>query len=292
MKKSVAVILSLVLIAMAVAIAYLAIQRQQLTSRIVETQLSEEIAREQFGAALQSIAEIQDSLSVMLPAEERLAHISHSAEMGGTLTQSQKEEMLDTISDLKLSVSNTKLKIEELEKSMRKSQAEVTSLNRVIENLKRSVAEREATIQRLTGEVEALKSTVAGLETDVQMGQAKIAEQQSTIDAKTRELSAIYYVIGTRDELKQKGIITVEGGFIGIGKTVRLTNTYDEADFTVIDSDQTTEIPVPFDKPEVLSRQSQASYELRLLADRQSKLVITDPVEFRKVKYVVIMVEK
>jgi len=292
MKKSVAIIMSLVLIALAAAVAYLYTQKQQLTAQYQETRLAEEAVRNQFGAALQSIAEIQDSLSVMLPAEERLSHLSQSAETGSPLTQTQKEQMLGTITDLKQSVNNTKLKIEELEKSLASNQKEMASLRRVIDNLKKSVAEREATIQKLTTEVASLQGTVAGLQTDVQRGQEKITEQQGVIDTKTKELGLVYYLIGTKDDLKQKGIITEKGGFIGIGKTPLLTADFKDSDFTAIDTNMTTEIPLWGVKPVVLSTQNKASYELQLLADQKSKLLIKDPVEFRKVKYVVIMVEK
>lgn len=292
MKKSAAIILILVLVAMAAAVAYLSLQNKKLAARNLEVQQAEEMARSQFGAALQSIAEIQDSLSVIVPAEEQLAHLSRNAELGSSITQTQKEQMLGTISDMKQSVNNTKLKIEELEKSLKNTRTEMAGLRRVIDNLKRSVAEREATIQQLTGEVTSLKGTVAGLETDVQRGHEKIAEQQGVIETKTKELGTVYYVIGTKDDLKQKGIIAEKGGLIGIGKTPLLTAAFNEGDFTTIDTNVTTEIPLRGVKPQVLSAQNKASYELRLLADQQSKLVIKDPVEFRKVKYVVIMVEK
>jgi regulator of replication initiation timing len=281
-----------VLVAMAAAIAYLAVQNNRLTTRHAETQLAEEMVREQFGAALQSIAEIQDSLSVIVPAEERLASLSRNAELSSSITQTQKDQMLGTIADLKLSVGNTKQKIEDLEKTLQSSQTEMAGLRRVIDNLKRSVAEREATIQQLTGEVASLTSTVAVLQTDVQRGQEKIAEQEGVIETKTKELGTVYYVIGTKDELKAKGIITEKGGLIGIGKTPQLTAAFNEGDFTTIDTNVVSEIPLTGTKPQVLSAQNKTSYEFRLLADQQSKLVIKDPIEFRKVKYVVVMVEK
>jgi hypothetical protein len=291
MKKPVVIIMSLVLIALAVAAGNLYTQKQQLAAQVAETQLAEEAARTQFDAALQSIAEIQDSLSVMLPAEERLSHVSRSAELGSPLTQTQKEQMLGTIADLKQSVNNTKAKIDQLEKNLATSQKEVAGLKRVIDNLKKSVAEREATIQRLTNQVASLQGTVATLETDVKRGQETIAQQQGVIDTKTRELGLVHYLIGTKDDLKKKGILTEKGGFIGMGKTPQLTADFKEGDFTTIDTNVTTEIPLWGVKPVVLSAQNKASYELQILAD-QSKLVIKDPVEFRKVKYVVIMVEK
>jgi uncharacterized protein YoxC len=286
MKKLAVIIL---FVAMAAGLAYFAVQHQRLNDRYAETQQAENAVREQFGAALQSIAEIQDSLNVILPAEEKLTRMSRNAEMG-SVTQTQKEEMLGTIDDLKQSVGDTRDKIEDLEKSLAKNKTETAGLRRIVDNLKTSVTEREATIQRLTGEVASLTETVAGLQTHVQRGQETIAEQQGVIETKTKELGTVYYVIGTKDRLKKQGIITEEGGFIGLGKTPQLTASFSEGDFTAIDTNLFTEIPLTGAEPQVLSAQNKASYDLKKLSDHTSKIVITNPAEFRKVKYVVVMV--
>jgi hypothetical protein len=281
----------ILLIAMAAGLAYLAVRHKQLNVRYAETQQAEEAVREQFGAALLSIAEIQDSLNVILPVEERLARISRT-EMGTSVTQTQKERMLGTIEDLKQSVGNTRQKINELEESLGKSRTEMAGLRRIVNNLKKSVAEREETIQRLTGEIASLTSTVAGLQTDVERGQVMIAEQQGVIETKTKELGTVYYMVATKDQLKERGIITEKGGFIGLGKTPQLTAEFDESYFTAIDTNVTIEILLSGVKPQVLSAQNKASYELREVTDHESMLVIKDPVEFRKVKYVVVMIEQ
>jgi predicted nucleic acid-binding Zn-ribbon protein len=289
MKKLAAIIL---FFAMAAALAYFAVQHQRLNDRYAETQQEESAVREQFGAALQSIAEIQDSLNVILPAEERLARMSRNVEMGSSVTQTQKEQMLGTIDDLKQSVGDTRQKIESLEKSLAKGKTEMAGLRRIVDNLKKSITEREETIQRLTGEITSLTATVAVLQTDVQRGQETIAEQQRVIEARTKELGTVYYMIATKDRLKKRGIITEKGGFIGFGKTPQLTASFNEEDFTAIDTNVFSEIPLTGANPQVLSAQSKASYDLKRLSERTSKLVIKDPAEFRRVKYVVVMVEE
>jgi len=279
-----------VIVALAGGLAYFAVQHRQLNARYADTQQAEQRVRDQFGAALQSIAEIQDSLNVILPEEERLTRISQT-EMGSA-TQTQKEQMLGTIDDLKQSVGNTRQKITDLEKSIGKNKTEMASLRRVIDNLKKSVTEREATIQQLTTEVASLNTTVAGLQTDVQRGQETIAEQQGVIETKSKELSTVYYVVATKDQLKDRGIITEKGGFIGFGKTPQLTAAFNNGQFTALDTNMSTEIPLAGVKPQVLSAQSKMSYELRQLDKQKSVLTIKDPTEFSKVKYVVVMIEK
>ena len=134
-------------------------------------------------------------------------------------------------------------------------------------------------------------TTVAVLQSDVQRGQETIAEQQGVIDSRTKELGTVYYTIGTKDGLKKRGIISDKGGFIGLGKTPQLTASFNEGDFTPIDTNLFNEIPLTGKKPRILSAQNKSSYDLQQVSEQKSKIMIKDPAEFRKVKYVVVMVD-
>jgi len=290
-KKSAAVVLSLAVLIMLAAIIVLGLKYRETTARYAETRMAEEAVRGQFNTALESIAEIQEGLDSIIPEEERLIRITHELEPGAAVAQTQRERMLDTISGLRESIENSKTRIRALEESLENSRTEITGLKRIIDNLKRSVAEKEATIARLTNRVDSLVVKVAELQTDVRRGQETIAEQQEVIAEKARELGTIYYIIGTKDMLKDMGIIADKGGIIGIGKSTVLTGAFLESDFTALDTDRVRDIRIPDAKPQVLSAQSKASYELRP-AGEGTQLVITDPHEFRKVKYLVVMVKK
>ena len=166
----------------------------------------------------------------------------------------------------------------------------VAGLQRIVENLKRSVADREGTILRLTAKVDSLATTVVGLQTDVRRGQERIVEQQQVIEEKRREIGTIYYFIGTKKELRERGIITEKGGVIGLGKSIQLSGAFRQGDFHAMDTDLTTDIPIQGLLPQVLSAQSKSSYVIQA-GEGQSWLRILDAKEFRKVKYLVIMVK-
>lgn len=297
MRKPALFILSLVTLAMAASIILLAVKYR-------DTRRAEFAVRDQFNAALQSVAEIQDSLSAIVPLEARVLRMSQYSETGTPLGPTQKERMLTSIAELKESIRNTRERIRQLEENLASSQTEVASLTRIIENLKRSVREREATIAHLTARVDTLAKTVTVLQTHVERSQETIAEQQQVIEqsqqeieakrqeieAKRREIATIRYVVGTKKALKEKGIITERGGLIGIGKSAALSGTFHDGDFTPLDTDHGLEIPIPGAEPQVLSGQSRGSYELRV-GKTESLLLIRDAAEFRKVKYLVVMVK-
>jgi uncharacterized protein YoxC len=212
--------------------------------------------------------------------------------------------MLSTIAGLKESIRNTRERIRELEQSLSGSQAEVASLQRVVAGLKRSVIEKEAAIRRLTARVDSLATAVTTLRADVRHHEETIAEQQQEIEQKGQEIEAnrqeieekrqeiatVHYIIGTRKMLKQKGIITERGGILGIGKTPELAGAFNAGDFTALDTDRVSVISITGREPRILSAQSRSSYELQP-GKTLSRLQIRNSSEFRKVKYLVILVK-
>jgi hypothetical protein len=290
MRKSVAIVMSLAVVALLAGIIILSMRYREQGRLFAETREAEQAVRTQFDSALQSIAEIQDSLSAITPETAHLLRLSQKTEMGSHMTETQKELMLNSIADLKTSIKNTKLRIRELETRLKDSQTKVAGLERIVDNLKKSMAERETTIQMLTVRIDSLSMTVTGLRADVAQGQQKIVEQEGVIAEKQKEIGTIYYTIGTKKLLKEKGIITEAGGLIGIGKTAQLSGAFSDGDFTALDTDVVSEIPIGGQQPQVLSAQTRSSYEL-VGTEGLARLHILDPSEFRKVKYLVIMVK-
>jgi len=156
----------------------------------------------------------------------------------------------------------------------------------------------------------AYDSTVGNL-------QSVIAAQKTTIDLLTDQvniltvenvalrdsLSTGYYVIGTRDELKKKGILTEQGGgrvlFIlwRTGKTLQPARNLDPDLFTPIDTRRVTQIPLPAARGEYRVASLQ---DLDYIAEERHNnkysgtptLTITSPVDFwRTSKFLIIIRE-
>jgi hypothetical protein len=125
----------------------------------------------------------------------------------------------------------------------------------------------------------------------VQAKQDTITAKDQTIEERRRELATVFYVVGTRKDLQKSGVLVNKGGVLGLGKTAMLSGNYNESLFTPIDTDQQTTVDTPAAKTEkvkVISPQATSSYELTKSGDRV-QLHILDPVEFRKVKHLVII---
>ena len=260
----------------------------QTHANLLETQSAEETARSRYADAFNAIAEIQDSLSVITERTSSTRLKSEGLRAEQRLTEPDRQQALESIALLNESIQRTKLKIGALENNLRRTGMKVSGLERMIAGLKRAVAEKQEQNDQLTSQVESLQTRVAGLETTVQQDQQTIVARDQTIEDKRRELATIQYVIGSKKELESRGVIVARGGVLGLGKTVQLTGQFDPSLFTALDTDQDTVVRGPATKARVLSPQPTSSYEIKIEGN-QVELRILDPIEFRKVKHLVIM---
>jgi hypothetical protein len=76
---------------------------------------------------------------------------------------------------------------------------------------------------------------------------------------------------------------------LGVGKTLKVSGTVNEAAFTPLDTDQEQVIRIPAKKALVLSPQPTSSYTLMATGPDVMELHIVDAKEFRKVKHLVIL---
>lgn len=262
----------------------------EMEQKYTATKAAEDSLRTRFDTALASIAEIQDSLAAVLPSESNVLQMSQDVEKSGTLTSSRKNQVLRNISDLNESIQKSKNMIQQLEQKLTESNMKVAALEKIVSNLKKTVEDRERMVANLTQHVESLKVQVATLQTDVEVGRQQITAQQTVIEDKRRELSTVYYLVSTKKQLKSLGVIQESGGVAGLGRSARLSGTFPERVFDRIDTDLQTKILVQGRKPKILSGQNSSSYQLVPLDMDETELRITNPQEFRKVRYLVIQV--
>jgi len=273
------------------ATGVLFVKYRNTSAHYTETKAAEESARSNYAQAFNTIAEIQDSLNAISLGPEAVKLRSQTDRSEQRLTEPNRQEALETIALVNASIQRTREKISKLESNLKSSGMKISGLNKMITNLKQTVAEKEDQVAQLTTQVDALQTRVTGLETTVQADQDSIFAKNQNIEDKRRELGTIYYIVGSKKDLTNSGVIVAKGGVLGLGKTVQLSGRFDESKFTSIDTDAQTVVTAPaskLDKVKVLSPQPTSSYEL-VMAGNQVEIHILDPKEFRKVKHLVIM---
>lgn len=173
-----------------------------------------------------------------------------------------KMKINDQINDINNMLSDNKQRLNTLSKKLSESGAENTKLKEYIEKLQTRIDEQENEIQTLVTELEQKKIIIENLNTNVAELTKANTEKEQIIAKQIAESNKVYYIVGTYDELKEAGIVTKTGGFIGIGKKQQITNDLNTALFTQTDKTKTNIININKEKVKILSRHPEGSYEL------------------------------
>lgn len=291
MRRPVQIALAAVVVLLLVATAVLFQKYRKTSADLSDTRAAEVTARSHYAEAFNAIAEIQDSLNAITVGTGNMRLRSQSLEAEHRMSEPSRQEALESIAMLNASIQRAKKKISSLESGVRRNGTKIAGLERMIANLKENVAGKEEQIAALTTQVDALQTRVSGLETTVAQAEDTIQVKDQALEDRRRELATISYIIGTKKDLANSGVIVARGGVLGLGKTVQLTGRYNETLFTNMDTDQETVIHAPADKVDkvkVLSAQPTSSYTVTVEGNRVA-IHILDPREFRKVKHLVIM---
>ena len=117
---------------------------------------------------------------------------------------------------------------------------------------------------------------------DVYKRQKSDQELAKAID----ELNTVYYVIGTKDELKEHSIIE-GGGFLR--KTKILPSDFDRNYMQRADRRTLTSLPLDSKKAKVLTNQPSDTYTIESGANDMKTLVITSPDAFWQTSNIVVI---
>jgi uncharacterized coiled-coil protein SlyX len=258
-------------------------------------QTEEQATSARYAAAINEVASIQESLQTIDLGEQGTQALATELAQEQSLSQDRGEQTLARISEIKAGVERANSRIKDLEEKLKQGGVHIAGLEKLIRGLRKTVEEKEAQIVLLTTRVGELQTQITGLETDVAAGQETIRQKDQTIQQQTvsledsrRRLGTVYYVLGTKKELSRAGLVESKGGLLGIGRTVRPTGRTDGGQFTALDTDRATVIPIDAKKAKVVSAQPTASYALEISGE-QMELRILDREAFRAVKYVIIM---
>lgn len=255
--------------------------------RKYETDYARMTAQEQetqtrYTAAINEIAAIQDSLNSIAFGEDAAKLLPAQLQSEGTMSATMHDQVLTQIATIKAGLERTKTRIQDLDSRLKKNGIRLAGMQRMIDNLKQNVAQKEEQVALLDSQVASLQTQVAGLSSDVET-------KQHDLDDKQREIATIYYTMGTKKDLMNSGVVVSKGGVLGLGKTLKPSGQFDEANFTALNTDQETVIHIPAKEAQILSPQPLASYALEATANNATDLRILDPKEFRKIKHLVIL---
>jgi hypothetical protein len=235
-----------------------------------------ELALQEF---ISTFNEIQDNLNAIKEKEKIVAKTT----VGGDVKnkEDQIKEDIQAIYDL---MGKNKSRINSLTKKLKDSKLKMEGMQQMIENLQNSLNMKDEEIAELKNKIESLNIELSTLNTDYK-------DIQGENELKTQVIKTAFYAFGTSKELKEKNIVTKEGGFIGIGKSNKLKDDFNKEYFTKVNIDETTSINIGAKKAKIITSHPSGSYKL-IGEKKVERIEITNPEEFWSVsKYLVIIIE-
>jgi len=146
-------------------------------------------------------------------------------------------------------------RVAESEQKLAQSQRRIRSLTLESDTLKSLLAETITSYERT---LENQRATIAALNDRVNLLEEQNVQLVASVDTLSTKLTTlkaetntVYYTVGTKQELIDRGVVTKEGGarFLFIfgkrGETLVPSRELDPSEFTAIDKDQITRITLP-----------------------------------------------
>jgi hypothetical protein len=225
--------------------------------------------------------EIQDNLDIIKEKEKIVSAASKDSE-----TRKTKEEQI--VADIQM-----------IYDIMNKNKQRLASMRTKMKDSNIKNAELEKFITRLTSEIEAKDAQIGDLKTqleqlNVAMTNLNVTYQEVTQESevKTEKLNTAFYAFGTSKELIKNGVLTKEGGFIGLGKIQKMKDDFNKNYFTKVDISTTNTIILAAKKAKLITTHPSASYKIEGADGKAEKLTILNAEDFWSTsKYLVLVVE-
>jgi len=239
---------------------------------------------------LMTFDQIEKDLATIKQKENIITMTSSDSEF----TKDRKDQILEDIKYINTLLDANKKRIATLSAQLKSSGSTIAGLQTRIETLEASVKQYESDIAELKQTLVDKDFEIGQLNTRMFALQDTITKQVEQLSTKTYKLNQAFLASGTFKDLKDKGLVSKEGGFLGIGRREFLNGDFADSLFSEIDVTQTRTIPVNSRNAKLITDHPESSYALVPEGEnRIAYIEIKDPSEFWKIsKYAVVEIIK
>jgi predicted nuclease with TOPRIM domain len=233
---------------------------------------------------VKSFNDIEDNLDT-IKAKAKILSI------GNGEVQTDKDKVISDIRAIGDLMMKNKKEIAALERKLKKSDGKNTELQKMIAHLTEELNEKDAQIAALQSQLSESNSALKDMIQKFNDSMQVVSKQKEQITVMTNDMNTVYYAIGTKKELKDKGVITKEGGIAGIGSTTELKKDFNASYFTKGDMTTIHALPLFSKFEKVVTNHPTDAYSITGTGKADS-LVIKDAKSFwSQSKYLVIIVK-
>jgi len=230
--------------------------------------------------------EIEKDLNTVKEKENIITTKSNDKEF----TKDKKQNILKDIEYVNTLLDQNKKKIASLTAQLKNSGGMIKGMQARIAELETSMKQRETEVADLKVALGQKDFEIGQLNTRMTDAQIAIAQKDEKITNQTAEINKGFIAYGTYKTLKAKGLVSKEGGFLGLGKKEALHQDFPDSLFTQVNITETKSIPVNAKGAKLITDHPTGSYEL--IRDKDNKIAsieIKDPEQFWKIsKYAVV----
>jgi uncharacterized protein (DUF3084 family) len=238
---------------------------------------------------MQDISEIQTSIETLTQQEEML---KGEGANNPEVSQDAKTRIMGDIEAIRQLIDQNKKKLAELQGRVRRSNVKVAELEKMIESLNTQLAMRDSSINALNENVLALNTTITNMQGTIDTMRNDNANKAREISEKTTRLHTAYYTVGNYKTLRDKKVISKQGGFLGLGKQKTVVPDFNREAFTQIDLTSTKTIELNTKAAKLVSTHPTGTYTLKKENEKITAIEITDPEKFWQAsKYLVVVTD-
>ena len=233
------------------------------------------------GAFFEAMNEIETNLLSIYEKEGNIAaHRLDDVELAGDA----KERITNEINAINELMASNRKKISALYSRLENANADISSFKAQVERLEEMIGQKDT-------EIVMLRDELAGMNVEMEMLYTENEDMIRQMELQDEEMNSAWFAYGTSKELREAGVITKDGGFIGLGRVERLSDDFNKEYFTAVNIERTTEIALSGKSAELVTTHAKGSYEF-VGEDGVTGLNITNPQEFWSAsKYLVIVVD-
>ncbi|HJU88461.1 MAG TPA: hypothetical protein VJ672_03670 [Gemmatimonadaceae bacterium] len=262
-----------------------------LNSRLAEAErigTQQDSLMQDFVQTTKLLEEIDKQLSQVKGLKPKVSLAVSSGEQPSDPRAQYRATLLAKVESATELLSQSRARVRALSATSSKQKTQIQQFQETIASLESMVENQKAEILVLTQRVDSL--TLANAHVTGERDSAR-----DTVNSLRRDVNTVYYVVGTKSDLKKRGIIVEEGSkFLVFGRKALVpARKLDTSAFTAIDKWNNTEIALTAPKFRVISRHDASLIDAPRTPDGKvsGNLRITDPEQFWTTSKYLIIVE-
>ncbi|MBQ3382819.1 MAG: hypothetical protein IJG54_05775 [Bacteroidales bacterium] len=217
---------------------------------------------------------------------------------GLDVPESQRVRLMEDVIAVKDAINRYKEKIEQLKKDsnlksvefkkkLNSLQKELEQKSRTIESLQGLLKEKDLIISQKEQTIDSLEHHASDLKEDITVLTGEKEELKDKVASQDRALFAAYYIVGSKEDLIEAGVISKGGLF----KSAKVSYEAEKTSFIKIDYREISTINTNSQKAKVLSNHRKGTYSIEEV-DGEAIINISDPAGFwEQTKYLVIQTQ-